>query len=568
MEQLPAPLEPETAIVKERYFPAPLDVTELTLSNGMRVAYKSTTFMRDEIHVTGFAVGGLSEVPQELFYTASLAGTLAGHLGMYGFRPDVLGDILAGRRVCLETTEGAYYRTLRGAQSPVDLESAMQLVHLLFTTKVRLVPEEVETAVKLLRQAIEAQLRNPLHSYHQRVRYINYGGCYYFKQITLEDVDRADPSLALAHHNFSWHNPGEFTLVLTGNVDRELLEPLLCRYLATLPASGLQPPKLPKDVTPLPYTFPETPVVEDVKVSMVSPVAQSQITFPVSLSRPVVREELMWLSLACRALETRLMQRMRFVGGDVYTVSVSSFFGCVAPSLEGDPRGDVAIMFSCDPANKDRLVAMALEEVALMQSGGMSAEEVETLINLEWLQYEESQAENSFWHDLIVAGYQSKSYQLLGGDLGAVYAKNMEAREKVLGCCTPDTLREAFCRLFPSPPTSRYTAISMIPRPPGLLRRIGTVLAARWMGTTAIFGGGDAGPGVALPAAAGLPPPAAPTVTAAGLASGGSGSGGGGGSVMCGTSGTTAAAAAVAVAVAAVGTGLLLWARSGARRGG
>eukprot|EP00198_Chlamydomonas_reinhardtii_P008817 XP_001698154.1 predicted protein [Chlamydomonas reinhardtii] len=123
------------------------------------------------------------------------------------------------------------------------------------------------------------------------------------------DFEAVDPALALAHHNMSWRNPAEFRIVLTGNVDRAALEPLLCAYLATIPKTGLPPPKLPK-VTPLPYSFPEEPVVEDVK---------AQITFPVSLSRPVAREELVWLSLVCRALETRLLQKMRFVAGDVYT---------------------------------------------------------------------------------------------------------------------------------------------------------------------------------------------------------------------------------------------------------
>ncbi|EFJ46689.1 hypothetical protein VOLCADRAFT_105434 [Volvox carteri f. nagariensis] len=553
MTELPTPLPLESAVVQERHFPAPLDVTELTLCNGMRVAFKSTTFMRDEIHLTGFAVGGLSETPLELFYTSSLSGTLAGHLGVFGFRPDVLGDILAGRRVELETTEGEYdeYDSTACGSAPSSTSVANSSVPCL----------EVETAVKLVRQAIEAQLRNPLHSYHQRVRYINYGGCYYFKQLTLEEVDKVDPALALAHHNLSWRNPAEFTLVLTGNVDRGQLEQLLCRYLATLPKTALPPPKLPKDVKPLPYRFPETPVVEDVKlhsfvVAMVSPVAQSQITFPVSLSRPRAREEVVWLALACRALETRLIQRMRFV-------SVSSFFGCVAPSLDGDPEGDVAIMFSCDPANKDRLVGMALEEVAAIQASGMTTEEVETLINLERLQYEESLAENSYWHEVIVSGFQSKSYQLLGGDLGAVYGKNTEAREKVWGSCTPETLQEAFRRLFPSPPTGRYTAISMLPRPPGLWHRIGAYLASKWLGASC---GGFPPPAGGMPQE---PPPsaaAATTMPLLGSSAATSAGGDGDGSSILSyipAAGITAAAAAAA----AVGAGLLLWSRSGQRRG-
>lgn len=36
----------------------------------------------------------------------------------------------------------------------------------------RLVPGEVETALVLVRQGIEAQLRSPAHAYHQRVRQV------------------------------------------------------------------------------------------------------------------------------------------------------------------------------------------------------------------------------------------------------------------------------------------------------------------------------------------------------------------------------------------------------------
>lgn len=51
------------------------------------------------------------------------------------------------------------------------------------------------------------------------------------------------------------------------------------------------------------------------------------------------------------------MQKLRFEFGDVYTVSVSSFFGCEAASNTAQTLwGDVSIAFTCDPANKVRLV--------------------------------------------------------------------------------------------------------------------------------------------------------------------------------------------------------------------
>ena len=62
---------------------------------------------------------------------------------------------------------------------------------------------------------------------------------------------------------------------------------------------------------------------------------------------------------------------------------------CLCPA--GSPRGDVSISFTCAPSNKERLVEMALDEVAWLQSSLATAEEVQTLLNLEQLQFENSQ---------------------------------------------------------------------------------------------------------------------------------------------------------------------------------
>ena len=50
------------AVVSTRTFPL-LDATELTLSNGMRVCYKVTRALEDQVLLHAFAAGGLSEVP-------------------------------------------------------------------------------------------------------------------------------------------------------------------------------------------------------------------------------------------------------------------------------------------------------------------------------------------------------------------------------------------------------------------------------------------------------------------------------------------------------------------------
>jgi hypothetical protein len=57
MAELPEP----GSVVSERAWPL-LGATELLLNNGMRVLLKETDHLEDELLVTGFARGGLSQV--------------------------------------------------------------------------------------------------------------------------------------------------------------------------------------------------------------------------------------------------------------------------------------------------------------------------------------------------------------------------------------------------------------------------------------------------------------------------------------------------------------------------
>lgn len=45
--------------------------------------------MADQVLLTGFAPGGLTEVPEADFKTCSMGNTLAQELGPFGFKPEV-----------------------------------------------------------------------------------------------------------------------------------------------------------------------------------------------------------------------------------------------------------------------------------------------------------------------------------------------------------------------------------------------------------------------------------------------------------------------------------------------
>lgn len=62
-----------------------------------------------------------------------LAKLLAEEIGIYGLKPEVLDDLLAGRRIELSVSVGSFWRAIEGDASRQDLETALQLLFKLFT---------------------------------------------------------------------------------------------------------------------------------------------------------------------------------------------------------------------------------------------------------------------------------------------------------------------------------------------------------------------------------------------------------------------------------------------------
>jgi hypothetical protein len=54
---------------------------------------------------------------------------------------------------------------------------------------------------RITRETVESQTRNPAFAWGQKVRQVNYGGCYYFEPISVADVDAMDPAVACEHFN-------------------------------------------------------------------------------------------------------------------------------------------------------------------------------------------------------------------------------------------------------------------------------------------------------------------------------------------------------------------------------
>ncbi|KAF5184288.1 Zinc protease pqql-like [Thalictrum thalictroides] len=447
-------------ILQQLEFPS-VGVTELFLSNGMKVCYKCTDFLDDQVLFTGFAYGGLSEVPEDEHYSCSMASTIAGEIGVFGYKPSLLMDILAGKRAEVGTKIGSYMRSFSGDCSPTDLETALQLVYQLFTTDV--VPgEEVKIVMEMAEEAINAQERDPYTAFSNRVRELNYGNSYFFRPIKTTDLQKVNPRKACEYFSSCFKDPSTFTVLFVGNLNPSVAYPLILQYLGGIPKPSEAVLSFNRDeLKGLPFTFPATIIREVVRSPMVEAQCSVQLTFPVELKNESMIEEVHFVGFLCKLLETKIMQVLRFKHGEIYSVGVSVFLGGNKPSRSGDARGDISVYFSCDPEISWKLVDIVLDEMLRLQEEGPSEQDVLTILEIEQRAHENGLQENYYWLDRILRSYQSRLYF---GNVSASFEVQDEGRKRVRDSLKPSVAQSALQRILPVPCRKQYTVVILMPQ--------------------------------------------------------------------------------------------------------
>ncbi|CAI5511991.1 unnamed protein product [Closterium sp. Naga37s-1] len=458
-------------VEEQREYPG-LGVTELRLSNGMRVAVKCTDFLDDQILISGYAYGGLSEVSEAEYYTAAMAQSIAGEAGIFGHPPAVMAELLAGKRVEVGGKLSSYMRVFSGECSPDDLETALQLVYQLFTCSITAEAKDIALIKQMTREAVRGQQRDPFTAFANRVREISYGRSYQFKPITESDLKRVDYSKACEYFERAFKDPSPFTAVIIGSTRLEQALPLIKQYLGGIPVPS-PPAAMPRyerdSLTALPFKFPDSLIREEVRRVMVEAQGYTQITFPLNIpASPKVVEETMWVGFLTKLLETRVMQLLRFKHGQIYTVSASSFLGGARPSRQGGVRGDLAVAFSCDPTTAWSLVDLSVAEIERVQREGPEEADVKTARELEQRAHEMGLQENSFWLDRVVRAYQTRLYD---GNVDESFQTLEDIRLRLISQLSADSVRAMLTQLLPVPCSKQYTAVSLVPTQP-LWRRL------------------------------------------------------------------------------------------------
>lgn len=334
---------------------AEVDVQEWTLANGARVVFKR---MPSDQHLAFVASspGGYHRLEGDALMNARLTGLVLPQLGLGVHDAATTADLLSEARIGLEPRLDEYSEGARGGAPVSSLEQMFQALHLMFTAP-RLEPADFELARRRLRAFLEQKRTDPTAVFGAAIERQVLGEHARHQPLLPDAVALLDPESVRAVHADRFGNIGDFTFVFVGETTEAALEPLIQRYLASLPGS-------PRADAARETELAFRPGVTRVRVQRGgADKAQVRLVFhgdgPLS---PQAEQELE----ALRAyVDLHLHELLRERLGGVYGVD-TSFVRRGSP-LTGY---EVRIQFECQPAQSEALTRATLEVLEALRRKG------------------------------------------------------------------------------------------------------------------------------------------------------------------------------------------------------
>ena len=382
------PNEPVAGSIVARDEIPELGVTTWELSNGVRVVLKPTDFKNDQVVFSAYSPGGHSLVDDDDFVPAATASTIVTQAGLGNFDQVGLSKWLSGRVVGVSPYVGELHEGLSGSASPQDAETMFQMIHAYFTAT----RTDSATFVSLQRRLgamIENRSQRPetaygdtvqvtMAQYHHRARP--------WSEDMLAELNQ-EASTRVFRERFA--DASDFTFFFVGNISLAEIEPLVNRYLASLPA--LNRGESWRDIGMRP---PEGVVSKTVRRGL-EPKASTQLVFtgPFDFNNRLDRLQ---IGLMAEAFQIKLREVLREDLGGTYGVGVGA-----SPSRLPTGSYRLTVGFGCDPERVEELTDAVFEQIDSLQLVGLDSTYTNKVREIRRREREVSLKENGWWRSVL-----------------------------------------------------------------------------------------------------------------------------------------------------------------------
>lgn len=384
MAALPAPGK----IVSEKPY-GKFGMTEIVLSNGMKVYVKSTDYQADQITMSmrgegGTSVYGDEDIPNFAFLSGSIT-----EAGVGDFTATRLRKALAGKSLKLAPSITSEGQRITGTSSVKDLETMLQLAHLYFTA-----PRKDSMAFEGMMNRNLSLLKNRNASskvvYNDSLSATLYDHNVRMAPVTVEIAKKADYNRIFEIYRERFSDASNFKTVFIGKVDMAQLRPLLCQYLATLPSTHKAEKSNKANV---PQIVKKNEVVKFVH-KQETPLANVSVFYTANV--PFSPKNDLVLDVLTRVLQIAYTDSVREEKGGTYGVGVSFNL-----EKEDNPNALLRISYKSDPKRYEELNPVIYKQLLNIADHGPVASSMDKVKKYLKKQYGQMAITNDYWSYVI-----------------------------------------------------------------------------------------------------------------------------------------------------------------------
>jgi zinc protease len=419
------PEEPRPVKIAKKGKDKALNTTEWTFPNGLKVVIKPTDFKEDEILMTAFSIGGMSNYDVKDLMSATFATSVITESGLGEFDRIALDKKLSGKIVNVRPVISDAFEGFEGSCSTQDLETMLQMVYLYFNSP-RTDDIAFNAFMKRMRAVLDNRSLEPtsalidtitllLGNHHPRVR-----------PITSELLNEASLKRIRSIFKDRFGDPGSFTFYFVGNIDPETAKPLMEKYLGGLPKVTREESWKDHGVRP-----PQGKVDRTITRNMTVPKGTVYITYSGNFDYDDFQSR-MNLSVLCDILDVRYVETVREEESGTYGVAVSE-------SMYKYPYENYAVMiyFDCDPESTGKLTDVIYREIELLKTQGPADKDLNGVKENKLKTHQENLRQNRYWVNTM------KNRDLYESDM-TEYTKY----EDYVRCMTTESLKMAAQQFF------------------------------------------------------------------------------------------------------------------------
>lgn len=387
LDKSPAPVKVLSSVTDSAII-----VTNLTLSNGVKVILKPTQFKNDQILINGYSFGGTSLANDQDFISADFAAGVIGSSGVGDFTQAQLDKKLSGKNVSITPYISDITQGISGNARPADFETALQLIYLYFTQP-RKDADIWASTINQTKSLLNNRGLDPGSVFQDTVASVLSKNNFREMVVTPERLKSADLDKAFSFYKDRFADASGFTFTFVGNFTTETITPYLQAYLGSLPSSNKK-----ENYNNL-HIVPPTGQITKTVYKGIGDKARVQLVFNGEYEYNDANN--IQVDAIESILQIKLDERLREKEGGVYSPAVRASYKKIP-----NGRYTFTIDFDCSPANVDKLAAATFDEIDKLKQNGAVQLDIDKFAAQEARSTQVQLKENIFW-----AGYLGSAAQ-------------------------------------------------------------------------------------------------------------------------------------------------------------